>query len=542
MSNCTAECDLAELCTQRHWSIYWLIIIAAFIFATGRVLTLGIDAGNGEKTPFMSANDRSRWATVRSLGDHGTYVIDDVIDDTSNGIFWNTIDKVRHLDRDGQPHYYSSKPPLLSTLVACIYSNVKSLTGLNLTEQTLPTAKVLLLIVNAIPWLCFLYLLASTLEKLQLRDWTRYFIVTSAGFATFLSTFVVTLNNHLPAAIFVMATLYCLVWIVNFDNVDWKTYLLTGFAAAFTAALELPALSFLAITATICFFKSPAKFLLGFLPTCLVVVAGFLWTNHLAHDDWRPPYMHKSDGERIEIFTGPEFAANLDFNRIPEQLTKSLEKFELVAPSIAPADWPFENDTKQRWIVKDITANRFTILAIEGSDVFELRKWDNWYDYEGSYWTSSQKSLLDQGEPDAANYFFHTLFGHHGIFSLTPIWLLSFAGMIAITGTSKFKMQWFGAMTILLTVTVFSFYIFYLPAHDRNYGGITSTFRWALWLAPLWLICMAPVVEWLGKSKRGRAVCIFLLLASALSALYSADNPWTHPWLYEVWEYTGLPK
>src|SRR5690348_18145214 len=46
-------------------------------------------------TPFLSANDRSRWATIRSLGDGGTYVIDDIIFDAKGNRVrgWHTIDR-----------------------------------------------------------------------------------------------------------------------------------------------------------------------------------------------------------------------------------------------------------------------------------------------------------------------------------------------------------------------------------------------------------------------------------------------------------------
>src|SRR5947199_7065715 len=49
-------------------------------------------------TPFSSANDRSRWATIRALGDEGTYVLDDIIFDEQGRRVrgWHTIDLVRH--------------------------------------------------------------------------------------------------------------------------------------------------------------------------------------------------------------------------------------------------------------------------------------------------------------------------------------------------------------------------------------------------------------------------------------------------------------
>ncbi len=41
--------------------------------------------------PFLSANDRSRWLTVRSLVEHGTYEIDAIVSQPT----WDSIDKVR---------------------------------------------------------------------------------------------------------------------------------------------------------------------------------------------------------------------------------------------------------------------------------------------------------------------------------------------------------------------------------------------------------------------------------------------------------------
>ncbi|MEZ6066182.1 MAG: hypothetical protein R3B90_10850 [Planctomycetaceae bacterium] len=61
---------------------------------------------------FASANDRSRWCTVAALVEEGTYAIDNV----SRRPGWDSIDKVRHNE-----HFFSSKPPLFSTLVAGVY-------------------------------------------------------------------------------------------------------------------------------------------------------------------------------------------------------------------------------------------------------------------------------------------------------------------------------------------------------------------------------------------------------------------------------------
>ena len=403
MNDCTDECDLAEICSQRHWSIYWLIISAALLFAAGRILTLGVDSGNGELTPMMSANDRSRWATIRSLADHGTYRIDDVISDTSNGINWDSIDKVQHLGADGQPHFYSSKPTLFPTIVAGIYLGLKTTLKLDLATNTRITAQAILLLVNLLPWLLFLCMLAATLEKIQVRDWARYFVVAAAGFGTFLSTFVVTLNNHLPAAVCVMASLNCLLWIVNFQDRKWKTFALTGLLSAFAVANELPALSFFAIASAVCLVKSPVKFLTGFLPAAAVVAASFFYTNHLAHNDWRPPYAHKKDGTIIDSFSGTDFSIELNQQEIPPAIRAAIEPYDLVAATVVRSNWPFQDEPSvDRWTIKDIVGNRFTIVKPDSSDEYQLRQWNNWYDYPGSYWTGSNKSDVDHGQTDTA--------------------------------------------------------------------------------------------------------------------------------------------
>ena len=179
---------------------------------------------------------------------------------------------------------------------------------------------------------------------------------------------------------------------------------------------------------------------------------------------------------------------------------------------------------------------------------YEIRAWGYWYDYPGSYWLTENeenKSLVDRGQESVELYAFHVLFGHHGVFSLTPIWLLSLAGMIALLGGVKFagryQMRWLGILAVTISLVVVAFYL-RRPAMDRNYGGVTSALRWLFWLAPIWLVSMLPVVDWLASSKSGKFLCYLLFGLSAVSALYSMNNPWVHPWLYEIWELTGLEK
>ena len=93
----------------------------------------------------------------------------------------------------------------------------------------------------------------------------------------------------------------------------------------------------------------------------------------------------------------------------------------------------------------------------------------------------------------------------------------------------------------MLSIVVFAFYLT-RETHDRNYGGMTSGLRWTFWLIPIWLVALVPVVQSLARTRTGRVICFAVLGLSIISAGYSAANPWVHPWLYQVWDWTGLPK
>ena len=136
-------------------SIYWTFIAITMCIAAGRICNVVSKEGD---TAFLSANDRSRWCTVASLVDDGTYEIDRLVNlqNEKRRRPWNSIDKVRHRGADGELHYYSSKPPLYPTMVAGVYAVIKTLTRMEITEQPIYVPRAILLIVN-LPLLCLLY-------------------------------------------------------------------------------------------------------------------------------------------------------------------------------------------------------------------------------------------------------------------------------------------------------------------------------------------------------------------------------------------------
>ena len=415
------------------------------------------------RRPTLSANDRSRWALIRALVEPdmrvpgAPYAIDKVI--AQRG--WDTIDMVKH---DG--HLYSSKPPLLPTLQAGIYWLVVNTTGMTCAEYPFECVRTVTAL-SHIPCLLILFIMTIlTVEKLTANPFARAFIVGSVCFGTYLTTYAVSLQNHLPAAAVVSVALYAIVIIVfeyKFNDNPrfiWF-YFLAGLFSAFAVVCELPALAFFAALALVCVVVDWKRALTGFLPGCLIVAAGYFGTNYAAHNTVVPPYAHRKAG-------------------------------------------------------------------------------DNWYDYtydrgdgviRDSYW--KHRVGVDRGEPSRIVYAFNVLVGHHGIFSLTPLWAFSVAGAVVwlLNWKSDPKLGLLGFFILSMTVVVIGFYIM-RPLVDRNYGGITCAFRWSFWLIPLWLTSLIPIAERANGNKWITAGLYAALFWSILAASTALINPWTHPWIF----------
>lgn len=524
---------------DRRWDIYWLIGLTAIALTVGRI---AVFHGRDGETAFGSANDRSRWATVASLVEHGTYAIDAQIAIRSkthqNRRPWDTIDKVRHIGRDGKQHYYSSKPPLFPTLVAGVYAVVYGLTGMTLTEQPLYATRLVLVLVNVPLLSLFYFATISSIDILCRSEWAKIVVALATCFGTLLLPFSISLNNHLPAAAATAAVMWIFVMASeHLDNtvdsvvspVPIYWWFLAGLAAAFAAANELPALSMCVLWLVLFAFVDRLS-VLPFVAGAAVVAAAFFGTNWIAHQSWRPPYAHRGDGAYIA-----ELASEVrpPDDELIEEVRMALFKHSLTGYesqlSITPSEEP------DRWIVE---ADEYRYALIVRDNRWKLNEWDDWYEYPGTYWKKGVREGVDKGEPSRWAYLFHITLGHHGIFSLTPLWLLVPWGLVGGMryGPSDYKRL--NAAVLMATLVCLAFYVA-RPLVDRNYGGVSIGFRWMLWLAPLWLMMLAPVVEELSDIKWGRRLLYGLLALSIFSVATSLETPWDHPWIYRYWAFLG---
>ncbi|MBC8356687.1 MAG: hypothetical protein H8E66_32325 [Planctomycetes bacterium] len=502
--------------------VYTLLIVTSAATMVGRIMSVESKSG---KTAMLSANDRSRWCTIRSLVDHGTYEIDDVIRRKTD---WYTIDMVRHQGSDGREHYYSSKPPLLPTLLAGEYWLIKSVAGVTLTDGPFYVARVMLMLSNVLPMVLYFVVLAWIVESLGADNWSKLFVMTCATWGTFLTTFAVTLNNHLPGAISVLLATYAAIRILHHDDLRVRWFVMAGLFSAFAVANELPSLALFAMYGIVFVWKAPKQTLATFVPAASVVAIAFFASTYVGHQSFRPPYAHRADGPIVaEVFD----KSSLSVTEIDLPLvTDGLQDVGIEISANATFVPTLKNN---RWMLWDPeTENRYAILRTAG--FIEVREWDSWYEYEGSYWTPGNKAGVDKGEPSRAVYAFHALLGHHGVFSLTPIWLLSVVGIGCWLRRGPRSLQAFALMVLALTLVCIVFYIM-RPEKDRNYGGVSCGFRWLFWFTPLWLICMLPATDLIAKHRGWRTAAIASLIISIFSATYASMNPWSHPWIFDYW-------
>ncbi len=297
-----------------------------------------------------------------------------------------------------------------------------------------------------------------------------------------MTPFLITLNNHTLATCSLVVAVYAAVRILESSESNWRWFVIAGFFAGFTAVNELPAAAFAVGLGLLLLRRSAGRTLLAFAPAALVPVVALLALNYAELGEFNVGYSK---------FGGP------------------------------------------------------------------------WYEYEGSHWRNlpdRSKRGIDwaKNQEGKGAYAFHLLLGHHGWFSLTPIYLLGLGGMAwgvrsllrsgerkppetyttqgayAPRSAGRIRAE-LAVSTLLLSLVVMGYYIF----KSDNYGGWTNGPRWLMWLSPLWLLTLLPVVDRLGQRRWGRALCVFLLAVSVLSAHYWDWNPWRHPWIYNFMDARG---
>ena len=409
---------------------------------------------------------------------------------------WDSIDVVKHGLPDeiydpsnpASGYMYSSKPTLLPTVMAGPYWVLNRCFGLSLARRPFETTRILLVFYQLIPLGIAFFCLASIIESVGQTDWGRMYAVAAATFGTFALAFVPTLNNHLPGFASISIALWAAFKILRDGKRNPVYFALAGFFGAFAVACDLPALAFAAGLCGILLVKRPVKTVFVAIPAGLVVAAAFVATNYIAHNSIMPAYSCKRDHMAMQA----------------EAKEKGLNPQTLFDAN----DWYYYN--------------YYPAGRPREAKHARLSHWAN-------------RTGIDRGEPSIVRYAFHSTIGSRGVFSLTPIWILSVLGLYVWAFKTKDDkgLRAFGVGALTLTVVFFAFFLT-RDQGDRNYGGMSCWSRWFFPLVPLFIPALLPIVDKASKSRRLRGVALALLFWSAASAAFPTWNPWVAPWLYDL--------
>ena len=340
---------------------------------------------NLQEGSLQNANTGSRYATIQSLIDYGTFHID-------KSQYVHTIDKYKVGD-----HYISSKPPTLPTIGAGIYWVYRELTGKTIARYEGDVVRTISFFTGGVCHILFLiyfYRLCCLLFRRQ-----RSVMVTMAGacFAYLGVGYATHINELSTSGALAICGLYYAVRIRRGQDAKPWHWPLTGLVLGIMPAIDLPCLAITGGLALYLFTFDKKKTLLWFLPALLPGVLMHLALTYQISGSLRPFYFNSS--------------------------LKTFKQFYFKQPG-----------------------------GIDG-----LR----------------EPKLL---------YAYNTLIGHHGLFSMTPLYCFGLYELLRCLSARRLL-----AESLVVVGAVVAFLAFFI-LRTRNYGGWCVGMRWLVPIMPLLLL------------------------------------------------------
>jgi hypothetical protein len=392
------------------------------------VASLFLVVWNLQEGSLENANTGSRYATIESLVDYGTFHID-------RSRYVRTIDKYKV---DG--HFISSKPPTLSTIGAGIYWVYQRLTGKTIARYEGDVVRTVSFFTGGVGHIVFLIYFYRLCRLLFRRQLAVIGCMAGACFAYLGVGYATHINELSTAGALGIVGLYYAVRIrLGRDAKPWH-WPLAGLALGLLPALELKGLAITGALSLYLVAVDRRKAVLWFLPALL---PGLLMQLLLSYDisgSFRPFYMNSALKTHANFY--------------------------------------FRNPA--------------------GIDALKEPKW---------------------------LYAFNVLLGHHGLFSMTPLYCF---GLYELVRSIKAR-RWLGE-SLVCFASVLAYLVFAIW-RTRNYGGWCVGMRWLVPIMPLLLLYFGL---WLDRVRVTRWLWALVLLAFGVSC-FNVQDALSSPYQYSVW-------
>lgn len=384
---------------------------------------------NLQDSSLKNANTGSRYATVESLVDYGTYYID-------KSQYRGTIDKVKVGDQ-----FLSSKPPVLPTAAAGAYAVYQKVTGRTFKSHEGPVVWFMSLCTGWFFHLLFLIYFYRFCRLLLKRQLAVIGAVAAACFSYLGVAYATAINNHSIGASLALIGFYYVFRIRMGDERRLRHWIAAGLVFGFLPTVDLPSGAFLPFVAIYLWLYDWRRTLTVFLPLLL-------------------------PGVLLHLALG--YATTGSF--IPAYLNSELKEFE------------------------------------------------------GNYFRGKQSGIDALREPKHI-YTFNCMLGHHGLFSMTPLFFFSAWELVRC-----FRKRVFFKESLLLLPPMLIIIAFYL-LRTRNYGGWSVGMRHMIPVMPLLLLYFGL---WLDRVRITKALWAGVLAAFGVGAFHVQDGL-TSPFQFSMW-------
>lgn len=392
------------------------------------VASLLLVVWNLQEGSLENANTGSRYATIESLVDYGTYYID-------HSRYVRTIDKYKV-----GGHYISSKPPTLPTIGAGIYWTYKQLTGKSIARYEGDVVRTVSFFTGGVGHIVFLIYFYRLCRLLFRRRLAVIGCMAAACFAYLGVGYATHINELSTAGALGIVGLYYAARIrLARDAKPWH-WALAGLALGLLPALDLPGLAITGALSLYLLVVDRKRALLWFLPALLPGLLMHLFLTHDISGSFKPFYLNSE--------------------------LKAHDQFYFRNPA--------------------------------GIDALREPKW---------------------------LYAFNVLLGHHGLFSMTPLYCF---GLYELVRSIKAR-RWL-AESLVCAASVLAFLIFVIW-RTRNYGGWCVGMRWLVPIMPLLLLYFGL---WLDRVRVTRLLWVLVLLAFGVSC-FNVQDALSSPYQYSVW-------
>ncbi|HEY7329731.1 MAG TPA: hypothetical protein VH592_19005 [Gemmataceae bacterium] len=201
-----------------------------------------------------SWNDGSRLASVESLVDHHTWIIDQSIfvqvpspEDSNTPLPYSARD--RHLLEHGTQdklfidgHYYSDKSPVPAVLMAGAYQLWKSITGITARSNPDHFCRTMTIVFSGMPYVLAVWCIYRMGVRLTLPLSSRLLLTASLALATVALPYARQVNNHILLLAVVSALVLQVAKLreeVQNNRICWKNFASLGFFAGLGYTIDL---------------------------------------------------------------------------------------------------------------------------------------------------------------------------------------------------------------------------------------------------------------------------------------------------------------